>query len=134
MALAVNEREASQSGGIQTTMRNVGQAIGVALLGAVLLMGITNTVHADAAANPEISPSVSQQISSLNINLGSNEEFEDQISGIEMTDAERSELVQIEARARLDSTRIAYGVGAVIILLGLATTPWITTFKKDEGK
>ena len=134
VALAVNEREASQSGGIQTTMRNVGQAIGVALLGAVLLMGITNTVHADAAANPAISPSVSQQISSLNINLGSNEEFEDQISGIEMTDAERSELVQIEARARLDSTRIAYGVGAAIILLGLATTPWITTFKKDEGK
>lgn len=134
VALAVNEREASQSGGIQTTMRNVGQAIGVALLGAVLLMGITNTVHADAAANPAISPSVSQQISSLNINLGSNEEFEDQISGIEMTDAERAELVQIEARARLDSTRIAYGVGAAIILLGLATTPWITTFKKDEGK
>ena len=45
-----------------------------------------------------------------------------------------SDLMKIEARARLDSTRIAYGVGAVIILLGLATTPWITTFKKDEGK
>ena len=34
VALAVNERDASQSGGIQTTMRNVGQAIGVAAIGA----------------------------------------------------------------------------------------------------
>ncbi len=40
VAIALPEREASQSGGIQSTMRNVGQALGVALLGAVLVFGI----------------------------------------------------------------------------------------------
>ena len=38
VALALPERDASQSGGIQSTMRNVGQAMGVALLGAILLL------------------------------------------------------------------------------------------------
>ena len=125
VALAVSERDASQSGGIQSTMRNVGQAIGVALLGAVLLLGITNSVRAGVAANSSISPSVREQVSELTINLGSNKEFEEQIADIPMTEAEHDELVQLEARARYDSTRGAYAVGAGIILLGLFTTPAI---------
>ena len=125
VALAVSERDASQSGGIQSTMRNVGQAIGVALLGAVLLLGITNSVRAGVAANSSISPSVREQVSELTINLGSNKEFEEQIADIPMTEAEHDELVQLEARARYDSTRVAYAVGAGIILLGLFTTPAI---------
>ena len=133
VALAVSERDASQSGGIQSTMRNVGQAIGVALLGAVLIFGITSTVRSQAAADPAISPSVSEALSQVSVNLGSNEEFEDQIADIPMTSEERSELVRIEAQARYDSTRVAYGIGAAIILLGLATTPWITTLRHEEA-
>lgn len=125
VALAVSERDASQSGGIQSTMRNVGQAIGVALLGAVLLLGITNSVRAGVAENSSVSPTVREQVSELTINLGSNEDFEEQIADIPMTQAEHDELVRIEARARYDSTRVAYAVGAGIILLGLLTTPAI---------
>ena len=47
--------------------------------------------------------------------------------------AERTSLVNIEARARFESTRVAYGVGAAIILLGLLTTPAIKTFEKKEA-
>lgn len=131
VALALPERDAAQSGGIQSTMRNVGQAVGVALLGAVLLFGITSTVRSRAAADPAISSSVSSQLSDLSVNLGSDQEFEKQISGIEMTDAERNALVSIEADARSESTRVAYLVGAVIVLLGLATTPAIRTSEKN---
>ena len=130
VALALPERDASQSGGIQSTMRNVGQAVGVALLGAVLLFGITNAVRTGAASDPEISLEVSDKLSSMNVNLGSNTEFEKQISGIQMTPEERRELVGIDARARTESTRVAYAVGAVVVLLGLATTPSITVFEK----
>ena len=130
VALALPERDASQSGGIQSTMRNVGQAVGVALLGAVLLFGITNSVRAGAAADPKVSLEVSDRLSSMNVNLGSNKEFEEQISGISMTPEERSELVAIDAQARSESTRVAYAVGAVVVLLGLATTPPITVFEK----
>lgn len=125
VAAALPEREASQSGGIQSTMRNVGQAFGVALLGAVLLFGITGTVRSQAAADASITPEVASQLDAVSIDLGSDRTFEDEIAGITMSDAERTELVKIEAGARVDAVRIAYAVGAVIVLAGLASTPAI---------
>ena len=86
--------------------------------------------QAGAAADPKVSLEVSDRLSSMNVNLGSNKEFEEQISGISMTPEERSELVAIDAQARSESTRVAYAVGAVVVLLGLATTPSITVFEK----
>ena len=132
VALAVNERDASQSGGIQSTMRNVGQGVGVALLGAILLFGITNTVRTEASSNVVLSPEATEELSTMSIDLGSNQEFEDQIADIKMSSAARRDLVGIQAQARFESTRVAYAVGAVIVLLGLATTPAITVFTKDD--
>lgn len=125
VALALPERDAAQSGGIQSTMRNVGQALGVAFLGAVLLLGITNTVRVQATADSSISAQVTSRITGLNIDLGSSEAFEEQIADIPMTPEERTELVEIEASARYDAVRAAYAVGAVIVLLGLISTPAI---------
>lgn len=128
VAHALPERDAAQSGGIQSTMRNVGQATGVALLGAVLLFGITTTVRSRAAADPSIPAPVSRRLDGMTIDLGSDEEFERQIADIPMTADQRDELVRVEARARFDSTRVAYAAGAVLVLLGLLTTPAITSF------
>lgn len=132
VALAVSDRDASQSGGIQSTMRNVGQALGVALLGAVLIFGISSTLRNEMASNSSISSDVAQQVSELTINLNSNTAFEDEVANIKMSDAERTTLVGLEAQARFDSTRLAYGVGAVIVLLGLLTTPAIKTLHKED--
>ncbi len=134
VALALPERDASQSGGIQSTMRNVGQAIGVALLGAILLLGITNSVRTHALHDPSISSQVSSQIATLTIDLGSNEVFEEQIADIPMTDEERSQLVSIEENARYNSVRLAYVAGAAIVLLGLATTPAIKITSSEDRK
>lgn len=132
VAMALPEREASQSGGIQSTMRNVGQALGVALLGAVLIFGITGTVRSRAAADASISPRVSSALSGVSIDLGSNRTFEDEIAGIPMTDGERKELVSIEATARLDAVRMAYAVGGAVVLAGLITTPAIRDGKRRD--
>lgn len=132
VALAVSDRDASQSGGIQSTMRNVGQALGVALLGAVLIFGISSTLRNEMAADSSISSNVAQQVSELTINLNSNTAFEEEIANIKMSDAERTTLVDLEAQARFDSTRLAYGIGAVIVLLGLLTTPAIKTLHKED--
>lgn len=132
IALALPERDASQSGGIQSTMRNIGQALGVALLGAILLLNITNSIRAHAADSPSISPQVSNEIATLNIDLTSNEIFEDQISDIPMTEDERTALVQIEEQARYNSVRLAYVAGAVIVLIGLVTTPAIKILSHEQ--
>ena len=132
VALAVNERDASQSGGIQTTMRNVGQAIGVAAVGAVLLFGITSNINAAKDANPTITPAVRQAVSERNLTLMGDTQFEQAIADIPMTDTEKSELVAINSQARVNSTITGYGVSAVVILAGLITTRWITVFRKEE--
>lgn len=132
VALAVNERDASQSGGIQTTMRNVGQAIGVAAVGAVLLFGITSNINAAMDANPTITPAVRQAVSERNLTLMGDTQFEQAIADIPMTDTEKSELVAINSQARVNSTITGYGVSAVVILAGLITTRWITVFRKEE--
>lgn len=132
IALALPERDASQSGGIQSTMRNIGQALGVALLGAILLLNITNSIRTHAADSPSISPQVSNEIATLNIDLTSNEVFEDQISDIPMTEDERTALVQIEEQARYNSVRLAYVAGAVIVLIGLVTTPAIKILSHEQ--
>ena len=132
VALAVNERDASQSGGIQTTMRNVGQAIGVAAVGAVLLFGITSNITSAMEANPTITPAVREAVSERNLTLMGDSQFEQAIADIPMTDAEKAELVAINSQARVNSTITGYGVSAVVILAGLITTRWITVFKKEE--
>ncbi len=132
VALAVNERDASQSGGIQTTMRNVGQAIGVAAIGAVLLFGITANIDNAMADSPVITPEVQQAVAERNITLMGDAQFEQTIADIPMDDAQRAELVQLNSDARVQSTITSYVVSAVLILLGLFSTRWITIFKKDE--
>ena len=126
VALAVNERDASQSGGIQTTMRNV------AAIGAVLLFGITANIDNAMADSPVITPEVRTAVAERNISLMGDEQFEQTIADIPMTDEQRTELVQLNSDARIESTITSYVVSGVLILLGLFTTRWITIFKKDE--
>ena len=130
VALALPEREASQSGGIQSTMRNVGQALGVALLGAVLMFQITSGVRAGAQASSDISPAVVAELNRIDVNLGSDQALIDQLDDVDISASERRELERIDARSRLAATRTAYAVGAAVILLGLVTTPAITISEK----
>ena len=132
VALAVNDRDAAQSGGIQTTMRNVGQAIGVALLGAVLLFSITNSVNGAAQQSANLSDSTKAIVAEMPLSLNGDAEFTAQLEAAGVADqAEIDELIALNQQSRFDSTRLAYGVGAAIILLGLLTTPAIKVFKKE---
>lgn len=132
VALAISDRDAAQSGGVQATCRNVGQAIAVAVLGAVLLFGISSNVSSAAAKSPEISPEVAARVGERRVSLASDEDFVASLEGIEMTSAERKELVKINADARVSSVRTALAVGAVVIALSLFTTGWISTGKSED--
>lgn len=132
VALALNDNDAAQAGGIQTTMRNVGQAIGVAALGAVLLFGITSNINGAMASDPSITPAVREAVSSRSITLMSDESFLSTVSDIQMTDQEKDSLVAINSKARVDSTKMAFIVAAVIMAAGLLTTPFITVLRKEE--
>ena len=69
IAGAVNARDAQQSSGIQTATRNVGQAIGVAILGVVMLFSITGTFKDAALSSADLS-STSKTVISEQASIG----------------------------------------------------------------
>ncbi|MEG1750309.1 MAG: MFS transporter [Raoultibacter sp.] len=133
VALALNERDASQSGGIQTTMRNVGQAIGVAAIGAVLLFGITSNISSSMNDSPLLTDDIRQAVSQKSITLMSDESFEKTIADIPMNPEQKDELMALNADARIDSTKTAFLVSAILVLLGIFTTHMITIARKEDG-
>lgn len=133
VALVLNERDAAQSGGIQTTMRNVGQAIGVAVLGTVLLFSITSGINGGALQSGVVSPEVSAAVSERSITLMSDEGFEGEIADIPMADEEKAELVALNSQARADASRATLVVMGGIVVLALLTTPWIKTQRREEA-
>ncbi len=133
VALAIDDRDACQSGGIQSTMRNVGQAIGVAVLGVVLMFGISSGMTSMAEAEG-VKPSIVEQVVKMKITLTGNEHFAQETSTIPMSETERKDLTQSYIKARYDSTRNAYVVAMCVMLAGTITTPWITVFSKPHSE
>ncbi|MDQ6810566.1 MAG: MFS transporter [Actinomycetota bacterium] len=59
---SVDETRASEAGGLQGTAQNIGASLGTALIGAVLLTGLTSGFHDRIDANPAISQQTKQQV------------------------------------------------------------------------
>lgn len=130
VALAVNERDAQQSGGIQATARNVGQAIGVAVLGMVMIFTINANLSSSMKNDAAVTPTVREQIEAKNYSFMGDSAFMATLSHVDKAQSE--ELVHINAQARKQSTQSALYVLGVIALLCLFTTRGITTLKKEE--
>lgn len=59
---SVEEERVSEAGGIQGTVQYFGSSLGTALIGAVLLAGLTTGFHQSIQADPSVPPEISQQI------------------------------------------------------------------------
>ncbi len=59
---AVKQSETSEAGGIQGTFQYLGGALGTALVGAVLLSGLTGAFDRTVVDNPQISPPTQQRL------------------------------------------------------------------------
>jgi MFS family permease len=62
MMSAVDGSRVSEVGGVQGAAQNLGAALGTALIGSVLLVGLLNGFQTHVQDNPELPPSVEQQI------------------------------------------------------------------------
>lgn len=122
VALALNERDAAQSGGVQATARNVGQAFGIAILGTTLLLSITSHINNEVHNNPHIREHVAIAISSHTITLVSDEHFESLTSDIDMTPAEERVLQEINAEARVVGVHRTFEVLGLLLTCGFLTT------------
>lgn len=134
VALAVNDRDASQSGGVQTTSRNVGYAIAIAALGAVLLVGINSGLSASIEGSDAISDSTRAAVASTNLDMMSDEKSEAQMSVAVDDKSEMAALSDAYAESRANSLRTTLTVGGIFVLLSLLTTPFVKIGFKSEGE
>ncbi|MCK8085851.1 MFS transporter [Vibrio sp. 1CM8B] len=101
---ALEQRDAEQSGGIQATSRNVGQAFGVAVLGSVLMFSLTGNLKNDVNAHEALTAQTKQAV--LNIPalpFTSNDDFRMLISDITANEVEQDIILAINAEARHNS-------------------------------
>lgn len=132
VALAVNERDAQQSGGIQAAARNVGQAIGVAILGMVMLFTINSNLDHQMVKDVLISPEARTQQEANHVTFMGDAAFTKILDSMDMTGEEKDELVRINANAREDSTKTAFYILGVLSILGILTTPGVKITKKKQ--
>lgn len=134
VALAVNDRDASQSGGVQATSRNVGYAISIAALGAALLIGINSGISGSIANNDSITPETKAAIAERNIDMMSDQAFEAELADIASSEEEMQALVAANSNARTDALRTSLIAGGVVVLLSLLSTPFIKMARKEEAE
>ena len=108
--------ESGQASGIQSTARQVGSALGVAVLGATLLTILASKTSAALAAVPGVPHAVSEQV--VHIVRASGGAAISSLSSLPNGDA----IVTAASQASVDASRTVAFVAAGFILLGLLAT------------
>lgn len=125
IAGAVNARDAQQSSGIQTATRNVGQAIGVAILGVVMLFSVTGTFKDATLSNAQLSPTAKAAISQQSsIGFMPDATFSKYIADKTAVPTDATSLIVINRSTRQNSTQLGlYVLGCICALFWLSTGP-----------
>ncbi|SKC32750.1 Antiseptic resistance protein [Photobacterium piscicola] len=119
---AVNQRDATQSGGVQATSRNIGQTIGIAVLGSVLMFSLTNMVKSDAANSDLISTQTKQQVEQISsIPFLSDKDFTQLVENNITEKKDYPVLVDINREARKSSAQLSWLVLAAMCFMSIFT-------------
>lgn len=134
---AVSVQQAGEASGVNNTMRNIGQSLGTAIIGAVLLSALSTNLSNGIAQSSKIPNTIKPQITQAVSNQSSNVEF---AGGAKFTNKLPSqisdEIVKISHEATVDAGRSALTVGLFFAILGFLTSfivPNIPTVKKVEA-
>ncbi|WP_446468462.1 MFS transporter [Vibrio harveyi] len=118
---ALSEREAQQSGGIQATSRNVGQAFGVAILGSVMLFSLTGAIKSNVAEHEALSAETKQIIiEQPSLPFVSNAMAIDLMEHLIVDKEEQRIVIEVMAESRLQSVHYALFALIGLMLGGLA--------------
>lgn len=118
---ALSEREAQQSGGIQATSRNVGQAFGVAILGSVMLFSLTGAIKSNVSENELLSAETKQIIiEQPSLPFVSNDMAIALMDDLIADKEEQKVVIEVMAESRLQSVRYALFTLIALMCGGLA--------------
>lgn len=119
---AVGESRSSEAGGSQGTAQNLGQSLGTALIGAVLLSGLTIGFHERVLADPAIPASAQQQIvkgTEAGIPMISQAQFKSSVQKGGASNTETEKLINDYNESQIEALKQALLVASGFVLVGL---------------
>ena len=125
VASAVPERDSQQSGGVQGAARNLGLALGSAVMGSVLLVAVNTGMDARVADTAVLAEGQRASLKSVAYTYESDASFSARMEALGVTGEAGEELLAQNASVRADAATLAMGSVAALSVLALATTkPW----------
>jgi EmrB/QacA subfamily drug resistance transporter len=122
---SVDDSGRSEAGGLQYTGQQLGSSLGVALIGAIVLMGLTSNFIANVEQDPRISSEVAAQVG---VAAGNNTDFlsSDQVhaaaTAAGLDSASATAIVEDYEAAQLRSLKAGLLAAGLLALLSLAFT------------
>ena len=125
----------SEAGGLQYTAQQLGSALGVALIGAIVLTGLVNTFVRDVSSDKEISKETADQVStevSKGVSFVSADSVEDAAEAADLPPEEVDSIVDHYEDAQIEALKAGLLVAAAIALASLAFTKGLPRRRPDE--
>jgi EmrB/QacA subfamily drug resistance transporter len=122
---SVEESARSEAGGLQYTGQQLGSSLGVAFIGAIVLMGLTSTFISNVEHDPRISAEVSAQVgvaAGSNTNFNSSTQVEAAAKESGLDEVSTAALVESYESAQLRSLKTGLLAAALLALASLAFT------------
>jgi EmrB/QacA subfamily drug resistance transporter len=134
---SVEESGRSEAGGLQYTGQQLGSSLGVALIGAIVLMGLTSTFISNVEHDPRISAEVSAQVgvaAGSNTNFVSSTQVESAAKKSGLDQSATEALVDDYELAQLRSLKAGLLAAALLALLSLGFTRELPHNRPASGK
>ena len=122
---SVEDSGRSEAGGLQYTGQQLGSSLGVALIGAIVLIGLAGTFVTNVQNDPRISAEISAQVGTAvgsNTNFVASKEVEAAAAKAGLDPATSAALVEDYEMAQLRSLKAGLLAAALLALLSLAFT------------
>jgi EmrB/QacA subfamily drug resistance transporter len=122
---SVDESGRSEAGGLQFTGQQLGSALGVAFIGAIVLIGLTNTFVSTVKHDTRVSTEISTQVgsaASTNTNFASSKQVEAAATQAGLDQATTTALVDDYETAQLRALKAGLLGAAILALISLAFT------------
>ena len=135
---SVEESGRSEAGGLQYTGQQLGSSLGVALIGAIVLIGLTSTFISNIEKDTRISSEVAAQVSVAagnNTNFVSADEVQHAATEAGLDTASTTALVEDYEAAQLRSLKAGLLAAGLLALIALASTrelPHDPTSRKER--
>ncbi len=134
---AVRPEQTAEAAGLNSTFEQLGNAIGVALVGTVMMSVLTSNIIQDINVSPGFSQIEKTQLSSRveqSMQLLSDSQLTEVLDSLGADQSEINELTQIYANSRIDAFRAAVALLIFFSVMALLISLWLPKRKLISSK